>query len=335
MNEYIQLSHNDMDGAGCSIVMQYKFYIESTIHTSYNDIISNLHIIDEMITHNTKSVFITDLSFDENCFKELIKLTLHHPHTKFIYIDHHPYEGKLGKILNKIQTLENVQVVHSVEYSATKHCLDYINSIDNSIYTNNTDVKNQSDKNTYDNLKKLVMWIDAFDVWRKDSELFKIGWKLNTIFWEIKMNGFKFNLINNNYIIPVFFDKMYDDVIKKKNNMYIQMKKKNLFIKDSENNILIAFSDLYKTFFQIDFPTFDFYILPYISKNNISIRISENVKNSEIIKDEILKYISTYKFLISAGGHPYAFGITIDPSAPKDDIFEIIQNITDIINKHK
>ena len=313
MNEYIQLSHNDLDGAGCAIVIQSKFYVETTIHSNYNDIVNNLQNIDSIVTNHTKAVFITDLNFDEKCFVELVRVASHHPHTKFVYVDHHPYEGRLGKLLERIKEVENISVHHTTEICATKICFQMIKSND-------------------EDLSKFVDWVDSFDVWRQDSPLFDTGWVLNTIFWEIKMSGFKYNIQSNNYKIPKYFFTMYNDLMVKKEKMYKGMEANNLFVR--EGDIMVAFSDGYKTFFQIDFPEYKVHILPFLSSNNISVRISSTVNNSEKLKEDILALVNGYPNLVSAGGHPYAFGITIKKEAPKDDVIGLIQKIMEISQLH-
>ena len=39
------LSHNDLDGAGCDIVLGSKFHIDSTIHTNYIEIVHLLFFL--------------------------------------------------------------------------------------------------------------------------------------------------------------------------------------------------------------------------------------------------------------------------------------------------
>ena len=103
MEEIVLLSHNDMDGAGCEIVLSSKFHIDSIIHSNYIDIVQNLKLIDERLTHHSRIVFITDLNFDEPAFIELFRLAMNHPHVKFIYIDHHEYKGRELELLTKDQ----------------------------------------------------------------------------------------------------------------------------------------------------------------------------------------------------------------------------------------
>jgi len=324
MNEYINLSHNDMDGAGCNIVLRSRYPDMKTIHSSYNDIIENLELIDENMDHRVKAMFITDLNFDVPSFIQLAKVISRNPGVKFVYIDHHPYEGAVGEIFEKIKKLPNFIVVHEIGKSATKLCYETIKS---------DDVE----------LGKLVDYINAFDIWleTQDPKNFKVGWFLNTIFWELKMSGFKSNLIKNDYKIPKFFKTMYADQVEDKNKYIEKMKGNGLLIEDEENSVLIAFSDKYKSWFQNDFPDYVVHILPYVSKNNISVRISNTpeVTWAKEMKEEMVAFIQSYPYTMSCGGHEHAFGSAIEPDAPKEDIFALIEGLSEIagtyLRKHQ
>ncbi|MCK5537942.1 MAG: hypothetical protein KAI79_14035 [Bacteroidales bacterium] len=315
MEEYILLSHNDLDGAGCSIVLNSKFHIDTTFHTNYQDIVEKLKGIDEIITHHTRVVFITDLNFDENSFIELVRLSMNHQHVKFIYIDHHVYEGKSLELFNKIKKLENVHIKHDTTKCATQLCYDFINSND-------------------PDLGRLVTYINAYDIYLEDQvQNFKVGFMLNTIFWAIKLSAFKFNVEQNNYKIPKYFLTMYAEMKEKKEKAFKHYEKQGLIVQDEENHILLAFSDDYKAFYVHDYPDFQCYILPYQSSNNISVRL-KNCADAEAIRDEILEFVNTYPNTISAGGHPFAFGITIATDAPKDDVFMIIDTMVKIVSAY-
>ena len=240
MHEYVVLSHNDMDGAGCDMVLGTKFHIDSTIHSNYNEIIQNLKLIDEKLTIHSKVVFITDLSFDENSFIELVRLAMNHGHVKFIYIDHHEYKGRELELLNKIQKMENVFVKHDVTKCATMLCFEFIKS-------------NDAD------LHRMVRFINAYDIYLEDTPEFKVGYMMNTIFWAIKMNSFKVTLENNNYKIPKKFLEMNKEIVAKKDAAFKLYEQKGLIVKDEDNSILLAFSDDYKSFYQHDYEGYKAY----------------------------------------------------------------------------
>ena len=319
MNENINLSHNDMDGAGCNIVLRSKYPDMQTIHSSYNDIAENIELLSENVTHLTKRFFVTDLNFDVPSFIALTRFTITFPHVKVVYIDHHPYEGEVAEIFEKIKKLPNFIHVHEIGKSATKLCYETIQSTD-------------------ENLGKLVGYINAFDIWleTEDPANFKIGWFLNTIFWEIKLSGFKINLIKNDYVIPKFFKTMYAEQVENKNKYIAKMKANNTLIEDHENSVLIAFSDKYKSWFQNDFPNFVVHILPYQSKNNLSVRIQNNpeVTWAKEMKQEMVEFIQSYPNTISCGGHDHAFGAAISNDAPKEDIFSLVEGLSDIAGEY-
>ena len=316
MEEIMLLSHNDMDGAGCEIVLDSKFHIDSIIHTNYVEIVAHLKLIDEKLTLHSKVVFITDLNFDEAAFIELFRLAMNHTHVKFIYIDHHIYEGRTLELMEKIQKLDNVTVSHDTTKCATMLCYDFIKSKD-------------------EDLGRLVRFINAYDIYLEEQPEFKVGYLLNTIFWAIKMNPFKIALKRNNYNIPKKFISMNREIEERKDEAFERYEANGLIVKDDENKILLAMSDDYKSYYVHDFPDYNVYILPNVKSNNISMRIRDMDKDvAEKLKAEILDMVSTYPRLISAGGHIFAFGISIDPDAPKDEVFMLIDEMVKIISTY-
>jgi len=313
LNEYILLSHNDMDGAGCYLALKSKIDFDIVYHVPYNDISEHLHFIDTDITIHTKVVFITDLSFSYDDLIHLVRLSLNHPHVKFVYIDHHEYNDERGPIFEKIKKVENIKVVHEIGTSASKLSLRVIGT-----------------KN--DDLTKLIDYIDAFDIWKQDHEDFKKGWFLNTMFWEFKMSGFKFNIVNENYKIPKSFKDSYLKIVSEKNSYFKELEDKNLIMKDDDDFIFIGFSDSYKSWFQVDYPEYRVHILPYISKNNVSVRIDASVPENVAheMKEKMLNFVSDLPQFISGGGHSHAFGITIEKTDSEDLKIIVVQGLAKI-----
>lgn len=313
MNEFIQVSHNDMDGAGCNIVLREKFPDIKTYHTNYNDITQHLEYVDTDITFHTKLVFVTDLSFSKEDLIMLVRLAQRHEHVTFVYIDHHDYEGERGEVFAKIAKVSNIKVLHEIGTSATK--LTY-----------------RFTKSTNPDLGKLVDIIDVFDIWRLHDPLFQAGFFLNTIFWEFKMSGFKYQLIANDFKIPKSFKNQYVQTLKEKDEYIKALEAKNLIMKNDEQGVFIAFCDRFKSFFQMDFPEYWIHILPYESKNNISVRINSDINAGDAteLKDMMIAYAMGFADTISAGGHAHAFGITVDPSASENSRIMMVQGLAQI-----
>jgi len=319
MYERINLSHNDMDGAGANLVLREKFGDMESYHVSYGDIVETLQIIDCEITPHTKTLFITDLAFDRECFNELMRITESRPHLNVIYIDHHPYEGDVLEAFEELQTFTNVYTLHRIGTSATKLCYEFTRS-------------------EHPDLKNIVTWIDAYDIYKEveDPHNFKLGWFLNSIFWEIKMPGFKSNLINNDFKVPKFFKELYKQTIVDKDEYFAKLIKNGLVIFDDEANILLAFCDKHKSNWQMDYPDYDYYVLPYHTKgNNLSIRITNRLSDSwaKKIKDDVIKYVTQNPWVVSAGGHDHAFGISVNNDMPKDEHLVLIEGIVEIISE--
>ncbi len=313
LNEYMLLSHTDLDGAGCHLVLSDKVEFDIVYHTSYNEISTHIGYIDGDITVHTKAVFITDLSFSLEDLIELVKLTKRHPHVKFVYIDHHEYNDDRFPIFSKMGKLDNLSVIHEIGTSATKLCLRVFNP-------------------TNSDLIKLVDYIDAYDIFREHDKDFQAGWFLNTIFWEFKMSGFKFGLFSENYKIPKAFKNAYMGIIEEKNVYFKDLESKNLLMKDIDASVFIGFSDRFKSWFQMDYPEYKVHILPYLSKNNISIRISSDVPNecAGMMKENMIEFVSSLPEYISGGGHKHAFGLTIEKTHNDDLKIMIAQGLAEI-----
>lgn len=316
MNEFINLSHNDMDGAGSNLVLREKFPDIKTYHVAYNDISEHLRYIDVDITHHTKIVFITDLSFAEHDLVELVRLAMRHTHVTFVYIDHHHYEGERGVLFEKIKKVPNIKVKHEIGTSGTK--LTY-----------------QFTKSTHEDLGKLVDWIDAFDIWRLDDPKFQVGFFLNTIFWEFKMSGFKYQLFAEDYKIPASFKKAYKEIINDKNEYVKSLEANNLILKNDETKVFVAFCDRHKSFFQMDFPDYQIHVLPYISKSNISVRLNAHIPEADAheFRDMVIDYCSSFPDYISGGGHAHAFGITVEKSQPEHQKLMMVQGVAQIADQ--
>ena len=314
MNENIILSHNDMDGVACELVLGTKFNFETILHSSYINIVEKLKLIDEIITVHSSTVFITDLMFDEEAFIELVRLAMNHPHVNFIYIDHHDYIGPELELLGKINNMDNVFVKHDTSKCATKLCYDFIKSTDK-------------------DLDRFVRFVNAYDIYLEELPEFKIGYILNTVFWAIKASAFKSIMRSNDFKFPKNFLKINNEIVEKKNKKFKSLEEQGLIVKDYDNQILLAFSDTYKSDYVHDYEGFKAYILPYESNNNISVRFRD-FEYAEEAKHDILEMMDTYPKLVSAGGHPFAFGITIEKSAPRDEIFMLIEAIIEIISSY-
>jgi oligoribonuclease NrnB/cAMP/cGMP phosphodiesterase (DHH superfamily) len=153
------LTHNDMDGYGCRLVLEDKFTIDEVTHTDYAKI---SYYLNSIANREPGLLFITDLNFStKDDFKALTNVCK--AGWKVIFIDHHQYIESDYKILNALKEQYNLDYLINEKTCATGLCL---------IYT----------KNKKENLKKLVKFICAYDIWKRDTKEFEIGFMLNTIF---------------------------------------------------------------------------------------------------------------------------------------------------------
>jgi oligoribonuclease NrnB/cAMP/cGMP phosphodiesterase (DHH superfamily) len=318
--KYINISHNDLDGIMCNIVLSEHFGVLETFHVSYGSVAETLRMVEEDLTHLTKVLFVTDLSLDVESFNILLRIMESNEDLRVIYIDHHPYEGEAADCLEELRAKKMAYVKHEIGTSATKLTFQF---------TKSTDEK----------LEKLVDWTDAYDIYKEqeDPANFKMGWFLNTVFWELGAGSFKFNIKKSEYEVPKLFKQLFKDHIQEKKDYFKKLVDNGLVIFNEDDSLLISFSDRFKSSWQMDYPQFDYFILPYHTKgNNISIRISSRVSDefAKRIKEDVTAYVSQSPWHVSSGGHHHAFGITLLNDMTKDEQLSIIEGIAEIISKY-
>ena len=105
-NLTLSLSHIDLDGVFCQILLENKFPNTLCYNCNYNKIDEYLIILDDVLSHKEVSqLIVSDLSFNENQFKKLVDLSEKYCVPTF-FIDHHPIDYSLPT--------SDIIIVHSV-----------------------------------------------------------------------------------------------------------------------------------------------------------------------------------------------------------------------------
>jgi len=295
----LSLSHYDLDGVGCQIVLRKQFGELTTMNTSYGRIDEYLDNV-ESFCHRTKPkrVFITDLSFNVELLTRVNRIAEANPDTNFYFIDHHPFEGE-WKHLRR----ENLTIVISDKASATKLTFLYLKS--------NFKFQGQN----IDKLEQFVHYVNAYDIWLEETPEFKMGFVLNELFWKYKLVGF-WAKFKDEYSLSYSDKEVYKDLIKKKNKLFKKLDDSGRILR-FDNRVLLIFVDDFQGHVTIDYPGFLSYIIVR-STGKGSVRLKTEAVNEGLTKDNLVNSILKTDYISEAGGHPGAFGFSIvEPTAQR------------------
>lgn len=303
----VSLSHIDLDGVGCQIVLNKNLKNVEYLNCNYDKIEDHLIQIEEILDRRKVShCFITDLSFNIQQMKALNSLSLEFPDTKFVVIDHHPLTLESSLEL----TSSNTKCIVNMDKCATQLTYDYF-------------------KNSPASIGKLVSYINSFDIWLSDTEEFKKGIELNDLFWSYKLKRF-FNTfandVNKNHVI-----RDLNELKEKREKYFSTAVNKGLIYEIPE--ALISFCGEFMSWIQIKYPDKKAYINANVY-GKISIRLSSDLSDEtcEIIKTRIANETPKEK-IITFGGHHRAFSMQHTGRDNVQEIQEHLKRISDIILK--
>jgi len=295
----LSVSHIDLDGIGCQIVLRQTFGEMQRMNINYEKVDEYLEIIEEYVyNHRPKEVFITDLSFTFKQLEKLKHITNIFKNTNFYFIDHHPFEEEY-KFLNS----DNFTIIITDKASATK--LTYL------FCKNNFNLNNRD-------LEKFVSYINAIDIWLKNTQEFKAGIVYNDLFFSYKIDYF-WNKFKDNFNLSMKDKEHFKDLMVKKNKLFNKLENNGRIMKTGGDNkeIIMVFIDTLNTHIQLDYPDFMMYII-IRSYGRASIRLSERIKNPKEIKNILLSKMSQLDHVLDSGGHDRAFGVILDTQEPSD-----------------
>lgn len=307
------LSHNDLDGYGCILTALKMNKPLTYINTGYDAIVDSLNTISNDYLNNglVETFYITDLNFKESDTIELYKLVKHNKNVNFVYIDHHPYENERQlKIFEKMKEFDNFKMIHNEVYCATY--LFYQYALRKQLITSDDD---------YD---KLMKSINAFDTWKEDDKLFKVGLSLNDVMMDIKPAKF-IEIIKNDSKINDEMKTLMKELYVRKNEYFKRLEADKLIIPFGDTLLFLA--DNFIAHMTIDYPQYKYYVNGR-SKGGISVRF-RNLENPKPVKDSVVELLSTHPYVMSANGHTSAMGVTLYPEH-KDKMLQVVE----VIVKH-
>jgi oligoribonuclease NrnB/cAMP/cGMP phosphodiesterase (DHH superfamily) len=183
-------------------------------------------------------------------------------------------------------------------------------------------------------LEQFVEYVNAYDIWLKDTPEFKIGIVYNDIFWEYKIRHF-WNRFNDDFKLRNSDKEVYRDLMKKKAKIFSKLDNSGRMFKLQEQKIFMIFLDEFKNYITLDYPNYNIYVM-LSSYGGFSVRLRNDFAKDYPFKDKIVDRLLKLPNIGNAGGHNSAFGgKLIDSSAQKQiefakDILTIIDEEQDI-----
>lgn len=306
----ISLSHNDLDGIGCQVVIRWQYSDVYYKSISYNKILDTLNELDSTLSYDRSKtqVIISDLSFKENEVVILKNICEKYPTVKFIMADHHLRPINVSNLYKAFT--KNFIDLHT-ESKCSALILFYYYGI------NNTKIRD------------FVGLINSYDMWITDANNFEESLLLNEIYESMSHQDF-FSGVG-------LYGNLKEDITRKtdKITQKIQSIKDGIecneliFVSDKA---FIAHIDRYKSIVQY-YLNRDISII--ISSNyNFSIRLSNSLKDYELIE---LRN-SFFDFFNREGyeyyhAHKQVFGFNSNENKIIEDIDTFISFTAELLTK--
>lgn len=313
----IMLTHIDMDGAGCAIVMKLAFPNMIVKHCGYSTLTAK--ITDMVKAHSDYKIYITDLNVSAADIE-----ILEQSKVDYTIIDHHLADAAIDR-----EKLGSKMIVNT-SYCATIGVFQYIKKV---AFNNNINAIPYSKQ-----VQQLIKYIDDYDMWTHKHPFSR---KLNYIFDALGLFGFilafrngmpeKNNIVWSTYNgFVTLAENQLRDAINKAN--------KNKMIDDDNGlNSVVFFLDNYKYLNDICEHYLNcghtlVYAIFTHTLNKVSVRVN---KDFDIAIGDILREIG-------GGGHSKAGGFAgkiTDENVLKtmtniekiDNLFEAIDTVNKLV----
>jgi len=292
------LSHYDLDGVGCNIVLYQFFKNFVRDNSSYSNLKEKLFEMDDYLSRTPyiKYVFVTDLAFEEEQFEILNSIAKRHKNIQFYLIDHHPPKCNFKQFND-----ENLKIIISNKASATKLTYLFLKKNYKIFGIEPDDYFNQK-------LKEFVEYVDAYDLWKKETPEFQVGFDYNELFWNYKLDTF-FNKFKNNFELSNKDIEKIKEIKSSIKEHFEKLEKNKLIFKDDK--VLLIFTDKFQNYVTLKYKAKIYFIADISRPGKFSVRISDDVKNPEKIQKVIIDKIKSFGNVDNIGGHFNAFGFNI------------------------
>jgi oligoribonuclease NrnB/cAMP/cGMP phosphodiesterase (DHH superfamily) len=304
----ISITHKDLDGVGCQLILRHQFQDVHFHTTSYNILKQTLTDLEDLLSYDKSKnlIIISDISMTHIELDKLVHIATMNPLVKFVYADHHIRTQKENAIV-KMAPKNFIDVFDDKRCSAS--ILYYYYNIN------------------ANRLKEIIDLINVYDMWIDDSSMFYDALVLNELYESVDHWDFLNNISN--------YGKISDYL---KNKELKVRDKMNTFVSNIDNNSLIYYDDKicvahidrYKSLLQnsLNRP-----ISIIISSNlNFSVRLSNKLKDYEVkdYTELFFKFFESHNITFYHA-HRQVFGFNSNGSSVEDQIDELISFIQESI----
>jgi len=306
----LSMSHTDLDGIGCQIILRQTFGEITRMNLSYNKVDEYLEILEDYCIHNRpQKVFITDLSFNEQQMNTLTNITRTYNDILFYFIDHHPAQCNYENLSSA-----NFVILVTDKACATKLVYLYCKA--------NFGLVNED-------LGVFVEYVNAYDIWLTDKPEFKVGLVYNDIFWEYRIKHF-WNRFKDDFKLRNSDKEKFKELMIKKRKVFGKLENSGRMFKLQDQKIFMIFLDDFKNHITLDYPDYNIYVM-VSSYGGFSVRLRNDFAKGYPFKDNVVNSLLSLQNIGNAGGHHAAFGGNlIDSSAHKQ--VEFAKQILTIID---
>lgn len=306
----ISLSHNDLDGVGCQVVLRWQFgdvYFKSI---SYSKIIETFNDLDSTLSYDRSKtqVIISDLALKDDEIELLKSICIKYPDVKFIIADHHLRSLSAVKMY---ETFPNNFIDLHNENRCSAMILFYYYGINN--------IK----------IRDFIHLVNVYDLWIDNDSKFEEALLINEIYE---------SMLHSDFFAGIgMYGNLKDDITRKTDKTLQKIQS----IRDSIDNNEMIFVDDKLFIAQIDRYKS---IVQYYLKRDISIIISSNfnfsIRLSNGLKDyELLRLQESFFDFFKREGYDYyhahkqVFGFNSSEEKIIDDIDIFIAFTRDLLTK--
>ncbi len=277
-NKKIMLSHSDMDGVGCSILMNSVINGIETQYVGYQQLHNKIKQLSEI---EADYLFITDIHLTN----ELLKLVCSNKSfKKIVYIDHHEYEDK-KETLRIIK--EDGRFTYNLDTSDSATWLVH---------------QMLSKKQQFTpELTKLAKLIDIYDSWKSGHEAFDRARDFDALFWHYGLTAFEARFKDGLNLSKIEVGIM--NGLKEERLAYIKDSIENYSQEINKNAILIHNPACkYISSFALDAPYYPYYvIMSNVKDEQITLSFRFHSTNEDTFQNMMSKVDQS--LIIGCGGH--------------------------------
>ena len=298
----IHLTHNDLDGSGCSILMRAVFKNLKTLRVGYGSIKETLLDIIENV-EDFPNLFITDLNFKKEEFDILLEYGVNF--NRIIYLDHHIYDYEINdrKRENLYVEIDSTRCGTELTWYFLSYC-------------------GFEEMLKYQNLAYLI---GVYDLWKSKHPDFPEARDLNRLFWYMGAKNFEKRFLALPKITPSMRETLKELKITIAKTFKGAESQGKLH---SDENITISLLDEFSSDLK------DYYkskvYMNLIKSYQLSIKFDDDLEDSlcQTLRTKILETLdSNFSYILkSRGGHLRAFGATFEilDSKQKETIFKTL-----------